>query len=211
MSEELVNQGRTEDPETGLATREILDIWLGKESMSLRHAALIANGANPEREGRGLSDDRKTAVRDAEDVLTRSVELTPVGTVGGSELYETELVFQVLAAKNHDFPAMVQKALLEKNPIPSGMRQVRSQPHGNTVLNEDKRVQVMHAMIRVLADTALHPTCREDAAMDGPVVGIELARTIVRNQQNLFEGGKSPQKPGTIAKLFNEIVPPQIR
>ncbi len=211
MSEELVNQGGSEDPETGLATREILDRWLAHDSMSLRHATLIANGANPEREGRGVSAARKAAVRDAEDVLTRSVELTPVGTVGGQELYETALVFQVLAAKNHDFPAMVQEALLEKNLIPSGTRRVRSQPHGNTVLNEDKRVQVMHAMIQVLADTALHPTCRKGAAMDGRVVGIELARTIVRNQKTLFDGGKSPQKPESIAKLFNQIVPPQVR
>ncbi len=211
MNEEPVNQGGNEDPELGLATREILDKWLGKESMSLRHAALIANGASPETEGRGVSAARKAAVRDAEDVLTRSVKLTPVGTVGGQELYETSEVFRALEKKGHKFPALVKKALLRKNLISSGTRRVRSQPHGNTVLNEDKRVQVMHAMIRVLADPALHPTCREDAATDGPVVGEALARTIVANRQALFDGGKLPQEPGTIAKLFNEIVPPQVR
>ena len=105
---------------------------------------------------------------------------------------------------------LVKEALLKNNRI---RPTTRRQPvlHGTTERFEEDRIQVMHAMIRVLADTALHPTCREDAAMDGPVVGIELARTIVRNQKTLFDGGESPQKPETIAKLFNQIVPPQVR
>ena len=68
----------------------------------------------------------------------------------------------------------------------------------------------MYAMIRVLADPALHSTCRADAATSSPVVGTALARTIVANRLALFDGGKLPQQPETIAKLFNDIVPPQI-
>ena len=66
-------------------------------------------------------------------------------------------------------------------------------------------------MIQVLADLQLHPSCRKDGAVDGPVIGEELARTIVSKTETLFEDGKLPLKPGTIAKLFNEIVPPQVR
>ena len=56
MSEESGNQGGHEDPEKGLVTKEILEKWLGKESMSLRHAAFIAHGANPAAEGRGRQE-----------------------------------------------------------------------------------------------------------------------------------------------------------
>jgi len=66
-------------------------------------------------------------------------------------------------------------------------------------------------MIQVLADTTLHPTCRKGGAIDGPVIGADIARTILSSRQTLFEGGKLPLKSETIAKLFNEIVPPQVR
>lgn len=210
MSEESVNQSGNEDPEPGLATREILEKWLAYDSMSLWHAALIAHRASPAAEGLGLSADREAAVRETREFLSRSIELKLLKTVGDQELYKTSEVFQELANKGHKFPALVREILLKNNLIRPTMRR---QPvrHGNVERFEEERIQVMYAMIRVLADPALHPTCRENAATDGPVVGIALARTIVANRQVLFDGGKLPQQPETIAKLFNDIVPPQIR
>ena len=209
MSEEVVNQGGDKDPELGLATRKILEKWLGKESMSLRHAAFIAHGASPEAGGRGLYAARRAAVKDTDDSLTRSIALKPLKTVGDLELYETSKVFQELASKDHKFPTKVKNVLLAKKIIrPVEMRPER---HGNTDRFESDRTQVLHAMVEVLADLQLHPSCRKGGAVDGAVVGMDLARTVIANQQVLFDGGKSPLETETIAKLFNEIVPPQVR
>lgn len=174
----------------------------------MRH--LIAHGASPDAQGLGLSVDREAAVVETCDFLSRVIKLKPVKTVGDQELYETSKVFQPLAArKGQEFPALVQEMLLDKKLIRFGI-QVRPQPHGNVERYEGPRTQVLHAMIRVLADPGLHPTCRKDGAVDSPVIGTDIARTVIASQQALFDGGKSPLKPGTIAKLFNEIVPPQI-
>ena len=210
MSEESVNQGGKADPELGLATPEILETWLAYDSMSLWDAALIAHGASPDAGGLGLNAGRREAVEGTYDILVRSAQLEPVKVKEDQELYKTSEVFQVLASKGHRFPVMVKEILLKKRHIRSGT-QVRSVRHGNTERYESDRIQVMHAMIRVLADPNLQTTCRKNGAADGPVVGVDLARTIDANRQALFDSGKSPRKTETIAKLFNEIVRPQIR
>ena len=173
--------------------------------------SLNLGGIGPRGRSLGLDKSHRRAVEDTHKVLSRLVKLTPVKGEGDEALYETANIFKALAAKGHEFPAMVKEALRDRDLISSGKRHVRSQPHGNTERFENDRIQVMQAMISVLADPVLHPTCRENAAIDGPVVGIALARTIVVNRQALFDGGKLPQQPETIAKLFNEIVPPQVR
>ena len=75
---------------------------------------------------------------------------------------------------------------------------------------EGPRIQVMQAMICVLANPEYRPSCRKDETVDGSVSGAALARTIMANQKDLFVDGKSPQMPDTIAKLFNDIVRPQV-
>jgi hypothetical protein len=82
--------------------------------------------------------------------------------------------------------------------------------HGNTKVNEEKRVQVLHAMIRVLADPDLHPKCRQGGDPEGTAVGEQLGALIVRLEDQLFPDEKSPRAAGTIAKLFNDIVRPQV-
>ena len=211
MNDESKILSNADDPEMGLATPEILERWLSFETMTLRHAALISHGASPEAEGLGLYEGNRQAVEDTLDVLSRVVRLSPVKGEGDQALYATSKVFKALAEKDHVFPATVRAALLERKLIPSGKRRVQAQQHGNAERFEDDRVQVMQAMIRVLADPMLHPACRKDGTVDGPVIGIDIARTVISNQKALFEGGKSPQKTGTIAKLFNEIVSPQVR
>ena len=164
---------------------------------------------NPEAGGRGLYAARRAAVKDTDDSLTRSIALKTLKTVGDLELYETSKVFQELASKDHKFPTKVKNVLLAKKIIrPVEMRPER---HGNTDRFESDRTQVLHAMVEVLADLQLHPSCRKGGAVDGAVVGMDLARTFIANQQVLFDGGKSPLETETIAKLFNEIVPPQVR
>jgi len=211
MNDESKTPSNDYDPGRSLATPEILNRSLNFDSMTLWDAALIAHGASPDAGGLGLDKSHRRAVEDTHKVLSRLVKLTPVKGEGDEALYETANIFKALAAKGHEFPAMVKEALRDRDLISSGKRHVRSQPHGNTERFENDRIQVMQAMISVLADPVLHPTCRENAAIDGPVVGIALARTIVVNRQALFDGGKLPQQPETIAKLFNEIVPPQVR
>ncbi len=144
-------------------------------------------------------------------MLSRVVKLTAVKGEGEQALYETSKIFRALAAKDHDFPPKVRAALLERKLIPSGRHRVRAQPHGNAERHENNRTRVLHAMVHVLADSALHPLCRKDGAADGPVIGEELAKIIILKADTLFEDGMSPLKLGTIAKLFNEIVPPQVR
>ncbi len=158
MSEES-DLGGNANPVTGLGTRDILDIWLCKESMSLRHAAFIAHGASPMAADRGMSAHRRAAVKDTDDALTRSIKLKPSKTVGDQELYKTSEVFQELARKGHNFPTPVREILLKKHLIRSGT-QVRSERHGNTERYESNRIQVMHAMIRVLANPDAHPSYR---------------------------------------------------
>ncbi len=210
MNDESKTSSNDYDPGMSLATPEILNRWLDFETMTLWDAALIAHGASPDAGGIGLSERSKRAVEETCEVLSRVVKLKPGKGEGIEALYATAEIFEVLVRKGHEFPAMVKAALLERHLIPSGTRRVRSRQHGNTERFENDRIQVMQAMINVLADPVLHPTCRKDTAMDAPVIGIELARTIVRNQKTLFDDGKSSQKLETIAKLFNEIVRPQI-
>jgi len=208
MSEEPVHGGN-ENPVMDLATRDSLDKWLDKETMSLRHAAFIAHGASPLAADRGMSADRRAAVRDTDDFLTRSIRLKPLKTVGDQQLYKTTEIFDELARMDHKFPTFVREILLKKHLIRPGTR-VRAERHGNAERYEGNRIQVMHAMIRVLANPDVHSSCRKDGASDGRLVGMDVARTVIAHQQALFESGKSPQKAETIAKLFNEIVPPQI-
>ena len=211
MNDDSISQDGDKDPETGLATPEILDHWLGKESMSLWHAAFIAHGANPVQQGSGLHADRVADVLATEDFLSRSTKLKVVRTVGDQELYATSEIFQTLAErKGWKFPAPVSEMLLEKKLIRLGI-QVRPQRHANAERYETERTKVLHAMVWVLADPILHPTCRKGGAIDGPVTGADLARTIVAKCDTLFEGGELPMKSETIAKLFNDIVPPQVR
>ncbi len=210
MNDESKTPSNDYDPGMSLATPEILNRWLDFETMTLWDAALIAHGASPDAGGIGLSERSKRAVEETCEVLSRVVKLKPGKGEGIEALYATAEIFEVLVRKGHEFPAMVKAALLERHLIPSGTRRIRSQPHGNTVLNEDKRVQMMRAMICVLANPDLHPSCRDRGAVDGEVVGTDLARTIMANQKDLFVGGKATQVPGTIAKLFNDIVRPQV-
>ena len=211
MNDESKTPSNDADPERGLATPDILKRWLEFETMTLRHAALIAHGASPEAEGLGLYDENQQAVEDTRDMLSRVVKLTAVKGEGEQALYETSKIFRALAAKDHDFPAKVRAALLERKLISSGRHRVRAQTHGNAERHENIRTPALRAMIRVLADSALHPLCRKDGAADGAVIGEELAKVIILKADTLFENGKSPLKQGTIAKLFNEIVPPQVR
>ncbi len=208
MSEES-DQGGNANPVTGLCTRDILDIWLGKESMSLRHAAFIAHGASPLAADRGMSVDRRAAVRDTDDFLTRSIRLKPLKTVGDQQLYKTTEIFDELVRTGHKFPTPVREILLNKHLVRVDTR-VRAERHGNAERYEGNRIQVMRAIIRVLANPDVHSSCRKDGASDGRVVGMDVARTVIAHQQALFESGKSPQKAETIAKLFKEIVPPQV-
>ena len=209
MNDDSISPDGDKDPETGLATTEILSEWLGKESMSLEDAAQIAHGANPAQQCSGLHADRVKAVFDTTDFLERSIKLEVAKTVGGDELYAPRDIFQALAArKGHKFPTLVRKILLEKHLIRPG-KQVRSQRSGYVERYEGPRIQVMQAMICVLANPEFRPSCRKDDTVDGPVSGAALARTIMANQKDLFVDGKSPQLPDTIAKLFNDIVRPQ--
>ena len=199
----------TEIRDEGLATLEILKRWLAFESITLSDAALIAHGASPDAGGLGLSEDRSRAIADTHDVLSRSTRLRPPKVVDDQELHETSDVFRTLWTGGHRFPEIVGVMLLKMHVVHSGT-QVQRQRHSHAERYGDDRIQVMRAMIQVLADPTLHPTCRRDGGVEGTFVGIDLARTIIANEERLFEARKSPQKARTVAKLFNKITGPKV-
>ncbi len=176
-----MDQPPVEVAEDGLATPEALEDWLSRKAITLWDAALIANGALPGTDASTISKQRRDTVFATQELLSRSVGLEPAKTAADQELYKIETVFKALAEADHEFPDSIRAALQARAliPKPRGAWQL---PHGNTLANEDKRQQVIHAMIRVLADPKLHPSCRKDGAEDGEVLGTDLARTIIANE-----------------------------
>jgi len=200
------SDGKTED---GLARREILEERLDHDGMSLWDAALIANGAHPATDASALTKRLRDAVYDTESILNRLIKLKPAKVIDGHELYETVKVFRELQKTSHRFPTLVAEVLIKKWLIRSQSLGQRKR-HGNAERFENERIEVMKAMIRVLANPELNIACREKEAPENRVVGAALARKVIENQDWLFEDEKSPRQSGSIANLFNEIVPPQV-
>jgi hypothetical protein len=190
----------------GLLTDEVLDEWLRFETLTLWHAALLANDACPQAMGLGLSPAHEGEVVDTYNLLRRSGKLRPTGTEDDTNLYNARGLFKDLDRQGFSFRPKIKQALLKRGII-GGIKRIRGDAHGNILRYETQRSEVYAAIIRVLADPNLHSQCCKDGTADSEVVGVHVARTVIANEQQLFENGKCPVKQETIAKYFNEIRP----
>lgn len=196
-------------PDDGMATPEVIQEWLNRDTISIWDAALIANGAYPGTDAGLVSKECRDAVYETEGLLGRSTALKRVDTAIEQDLFQIETVFKALENSGHEFPLLVKDALQDRKLI-SKKRGTWQAVHKNTAINEQKRTQVLHAIIRVLADPELHPKCRKDCEALGEVVGSHLGELIVRLEDRLFPDEKSPRQAGTIAKQFNDIIRTQV-
>ena len=101
-------------PEDGMATPEALDEWLGRDTISLWDAALIANGAYPGTDAGRISRDCCIAVFETEQLLSRSTGPEVANTASDQILFLIATVFEALERANHEFPTSVKAALRDR-------------------------------------------------------------------------------------------------